>query len=121
MPVGSEGPRGAANKPPPWDRATLPSPLIPIDRTFEGFLDLEWVELTPASVDKYARKGWVDLRPENFARWKERFEQMHHARKLVRGHGSAAITKETYLTDEISIGDVVAWVFNNEAIGYRIK
>jgi len=50
VPVGSDGPRGAANKPPPWDRATLPSPLIPIDRTFEGFLDLEWVVLTPASA-----------------------------------------------------------------------
>ena len=34
----------------PWDRASLPSPLIPLERTFEGFLDLEWLELGPASA-----------------------------------------------------------------------
>ena len=33
--------------PPPWDRATLPSPRIPLERTFEGFLGLEWLELGP--------------------------------------------------------------------------
>ena len=37
-------------EPAPWDRATLPSPVIPLDRTFEGFLGLEWVELTLESA-----------------------------------------------------------------------
>jgi len=32
----------------PWDR--LPEPAIPIARTFEGFLDLDWLELEPESV-----------------------------------------------------------------------
>jgi uncharacterized protein (TIGR00369 family) len=31
----------------PWDRTSLPSPVIPLERTFEGFLGLEWLELTP--------------------------------------------------------------------------
>ncbi len=83
--------------------------------------DTNRVPLTPDAIDAFARKGWVDLRPENFARWKERFERMHRARKQLRGRGSAAVTREAYLTDEINIGDVVAWVFNNEEIGYRIK
>jgi uncharacterized protein (TIGR00369 family) len=30
----------------PWDSETLPVPLIPLQRTFEGFLGLEWLELT---------------------------------------------------------------------------
>ena len=30
----------------PWDIETLPPPLIPLERSFEGFLDLEWIELT---------------------------------------------------------------------------
>ena len=31
----------------PWEReGDLPSPLIPVERTFEGFLRLEWIELT---------------------------------------------------------------------------
>ena len=34
----------------PWDRATLPSPVIPLDRTFEGFLGLEWLDLTLESA-----------------------------------------------------------------------
>ena len=34
----------------PWDRASLPSPTVPIERTFEGFLDLEWVALEPGFV-----------------------------------------------------------------------
>ena len=33
-----------------WGHAALPAPAIPLERTFEGFLDLEWVELTPASA-----------------------------------------------------------------------
>jgi 1,4-dihydroxy-2-naphthoyl-CoA hydrolase len=35
---------------PPWDRASLPSPLIPLERTFEGFLELEWLGLDPESA-----------------------------------------------------------------------
>lgn len=83
--------------------------------------DTNRVPLTREAIDQFARKGWVDLRPDNFARWKERFERMHRARKALHGRGSAGITMEAYLTDDISIGDVVAWVFNNEEIGYRIK
>jgi 1,4-dihydroxy-2-naphthoyl-CoA hydrolase len=34
----------------PWDAGNLPSPVIPFERTFESFLDLEWIELTPRSA-----------------------------------------------------------------------
>ena len=34
----------------PWESVSLPDPLIPLERTFEGFLDLEWLELTPSSA-----------------------------------------------------------------------
>jgi len=30
----------------PWDLSDFPVPLIDLSRTFEGFLDLEWLELT---------------------------------------------------------------------------
>jgi 1,4-dihydroxy-2-naphthoyl-CoA hydrolase len=36
--------------PAPWDRASLPSPVVPWENTFESFLELEWVELTPESA-----------------------------------------------------------------------
>ena len=35
---------------PPWDRASLPSPVIPFENTFEGFLNLEWLELGEESA-----------------------------------------------------------------------
>ncbi len=34
----------------PWDAGALPAPLIELERTFEGFLGLEWVELGPDSA-----------------------------------------------------------------------
>ena len=30
----------------PWDLEPLPAPLLDLERTFEGFLNLEWLELT---------------------------------------------------------------------------
>jgi len=77
--------------------------------------------LTPAALDAWADKGWVDLRPANLRRWHTRFAQMQREAQRVRGRGSAAITREAYLGDEISAGAVVGWVFNNEEGGYRIK
>ncbi len=83
--------------------------------------DTNRVPLTMDEIDRYARKGWVDLRPENFVRWKERIEKMRRAQQQIRGRGSAAITMDAYLTEEIHIGEVVAWVLNKEVGGYRIK
>jgi 1,4-dihydroxy-2-naphthoyl-CoA hydrolase len=34
----------------PWDAANLPDPPLPLDRTLEGLLDLDWIELTPSSA-----------------------------------------------------------------------
>jgi 1,4-dihydroxy-2-naphthoyl-CoA hydrolase len=36
--------------PPPWDRASLPDPVIPLENSFEGFLDLEWLDVGPESA-----------------------------------------------------------------------
>lgn len=83
--------------------------------------DTQSLKVSPDDVDLWAKKGWVDLRPENFVIWRERFELMERAHKALRGRGSAAVTTEAYLYEEIRIGEVVAWVFNNEGEGYRIK
>ena len=101
----------------PDGRHILRGPFIRIPER----ADTNCVPFTPECVDQYARKGWVDLRAENFEGWKERIERMRRAQQQLRGRGSAAITMEAYLDEEIHIGDVVAWVFNNEEIGYRIK
>jgi hypothetical protein len=79
------------------------------------------VALTPEALDKWAAKGWVDLRPSNLRRWHARFTKMQREAQRLRGRGSAAVTREAYLGDDIAIGAVVGWIFNNEEGGYRIK
>jgi hypothetical protein len=79
------------------------------------------VPLTPEGIEKWADKGWVDLRPKSFERWRERFLRMQREAQKLRGRGSAAVTRQAYLSDEISIGAVVGWVLNNEMEAYRIK
>lgn len=76
----------------------------------------------PEDVDAWAAKGWVDLRPRNMRRWWERFETMGHSAERIRERGSAAFTRDAYLSESIQIGAVVGWIFNNEEdFGYRIK
>ncbi|NUN13637.1 MAG: hypothetical protein HUU55_08370 [Myxococcales bacterium] len=72
-------------------------------------------------IDQWAKKGWVDLRAENMARWQTRFRRMQTARQAVYAQGSAAVDRETYLGDGIEIGEVVAWIFNNEMGGSRLR
>jgi hypothetical protein len=77
--------------------------------------------VTEAELDKWVAKGWVDLRPSNMARWQARFRKMLQARAVLRHTGSAAANIRTYSSDVFEIGEVVAWIFNNELAGYRIK
>lgn len=79
------------------------------------------VPLGPGDRDRWAAKGWVDLRPANFARWQERFRAIHSARVGAAQRGSAGAAPETTLSEQIETGSVVAWVLANELGGYRIK
>jgi hypothetical protein len=77
--------------------------------------------ISSQSIDEWADRGWIDLRPRNIRRWQERFRSMLLSSRAVHRQGSAAITMETYRSDEIRIGEIVGWIFNNEEEGYRIK
>jgi hypothetical protein len=76
---------------------------------------------SPEDFDRWARRGWIDLRPENMRRWQGRFAQMERARDELTRKGSAAVSRRTYLPVGFKIGDVVAWIFSNEMGGYRVK
>jgi hypothetical protein len=71
--------------------------------------------------DSWAEKGWIDLRPENFAVWQKRFIAMREARGGKALRGSAAVSQEAYVPEEIQIGTVAAWILTNEHDGFRIK
>src|SRR6266404_324578 len=73
------------------------------------------------AIDEWAERGWLDLRPANMIRWQERFGRMLRSAQTIHRQGSAAITMEAYRSEEIRIGEVVGWIFNNEEEGYRIK
>ncbi len=73
------------------------------------------------AVERWAKKGWIDLHPKNMARWKARFTKMVEARHVLRHAGSAASNIRTYMGDSLEIGEVVAWIFNNELGGHRVK
>ncbi len=79
------------------------------------------VEVDQAKIDAWAAKGWVDLRPANFRLWHDRFERMQRTKHMLHTRGTSSVTMKTYLPDTIEIGAVVAWLFNNEDGGYRIK
>lgn len=84
----------------------------------------EWsVPVTAEAVDRWAAKGWLDLRPQNWALWQERFREMIRSASGFVSEGSAAFGLSTYLWKEIRIGEVVGWIFNNDPkiAGYRIK
>jgi hypothetical protein len=73
------------------------------------------------AVNDWADRGWIDLRPRNVERWQSRFRKMLRSAQTIHRQGSAAITMEAYRSEEIRIGEVVGWIFNNEEEGYRIK
>jgi len=79
------------------------------------------VDVNDGSIDVWARKGWVDLRPCNLEKWRERARRMVQARTDLRRAGSAAATIHSYMNDRFDIGEVVAWIFNNEMGGNRVK
>ena len=79
------------------------------------------LESDPARIDAWAAKGWVDLRPSNFRLWHGRFERMLRTKHMLHTRGTSSVTMKTYLPETIEIGAVVAWIFNNEGGGYRIK
>ena len=67
--------------------------------------------------------GWVDLRPSNWARWRERLETVQD--ELDRGptasQGSRADHEPHDRDREIRPGRLAAWVFRHEDAGERIK
>ncbi len=80
----------------------------------------------PATLDninKWSRKGWVDLRSENMAVWRKRCAAMLQSGQNAMEQGSAAFDRTSYPAETIEIGEVVGWIFNNdtEYSGYRIK
>ncbi|HEX2202153.1 MAG TPA: hypothetical protein VHG91_02590 [Longimicrobium sp.] len=84
------------------------------------------VAIEPApgeSADETARKGWVDLRPANWALWRERVARVTARIGSAPGPegGSRWDIEPWHRTRTIRPGALAAWVFRYEDEGERIK
>ena len=77
------------------------------------------VVVTAADRDRWAAKGWVDLREANFELWQRRLRAIMAARPEKGETGSSSVAAGTSETEEIRAGAVVAWVLANELGGHR--
>ncbi|MCA9962160.1 MAG: hypothetical protein KC443_24160, partial [Anaerolineales bacterium] len=79
------------------------------------------VDVAEGEINTWAQKGWVDLRPDNFRLWQNRFQRMQRTQHMLHTRGTSSVTMKVYLHETIEIGAIVAWLFNNDYVGHRIK
>jgi len=77
--------------------------------------------LTPEHLEEYART-WVDLRPSRVRWWLDTFEALGKSRFVEEhlGWSTARVNRKTYLSDDIRIGNVIAWIFGNQGESFRV-
>jgi hypothetical protein len=102
---------------PPEGRRLIRGPQVKVPE----YAGQSRIEVTESRIDEWAERGWLDLRAKNIERWQFRFRRMLRSAQTIHRQGSAEITMEAYRSEEIRIGEVVGWIFNNEEEGYRIK
>jgi len=81
------------------------------------------VEGEPFDIDRLAERGWVDLRPKNWAHWAERARRMLAAREAGLGAegGSRPELEAHQVGSRIRPGALAAWIFRYEDRGERVK
>ncbi|CAN5775613.1 hypothetical protein BH23GEM3_BH23GEM3_18280 [soil metagenome] len=73
--------------------------------------------------DRLAERGWVDLRPANWEKWRRRAEEIVHRVATTPGTdaGSRMDLEPWHTTKSIRPGALAAWVFRYEDGGERIR
>ena len=81
--------------------------------------------LTAKSLQTWTHEGWVDLRPANMERWKERFRSLiAEIDSIPYGETSSRqLRNKVYWNNfgEIDPGKLVGWIFTVEEKGKRMK
>lgn len=74
-------------------------------------------------LDRLIERGWVDLRPEGWSRWRDRAAAMLRSLADFAGPDSGSRTdiEAWHITRRIRPGTLAAWVFRHEEEGERIK
>ena len=73
--------------------------------------------------EKVVDAGWVDLRPRNWEKWRERIEEVVRVRREEPGVEKGSRSDHDYGDSEATLrpGRMAAWVFRVEDEGDRIK
>ncbi len=97
-------------------------PTHPVNKEFE---------VTGEKLEEWCEKGWVDLRPENLARWQGWFTQLINQKdaRMTSGPDGQPDTSSRFDFDEnyfdpdseINPGKMVGWIFINVDKGKRTK
>jgi hypothetical protein len=87
--------------------------------------DDEAFEVTPERLEAWAAAGWVDLREENMARWRDRFGRIRREIDTISlGDTSSRFLRDRQFWGEeekIQPGKIVGWIFATEEKGARMK
>ena len=81
-------------------------------------------ELTPESIERWADTGWVDLRPANLERWRQRARSiLSEIEDQPADTSSEVFEDRAYWTpgSDLPIGRVAAWILGVEEQGTRGK
>lgn len=105
----------------PNGKEYLRGPEVKIPSVAEG----DVIRVTKAKIEKWARDGWLDLRAENWLRWRKRFERIisETEKRFDPQYSSRYVFNKDYWHnfEEINIGKIVGWIFINEEKGLRMK
>jgi len=84
--------------------------------------------ITPQTIDHWADQAWVDLRPKNMERWRNRFKEILRQDQQVLGTNSSFYDRGTFFwrktnSGELIIdpGEIAGWIFIYEEKGKRMK
>jgi len=94
-------------------------PLLKIPE-YRGVAELA---VSPAAINLWADKGWIDLRPSNIARWQQRFGRMVDSDKTFFDLNSGDQGRGPSPGEPMEVGDVVGWLLNNDPAlaGFRLR
>lgn len=93
--------------------------IIPLQKTSQK------IPINSENISKWCYDGWIDLRKENFEFWKNIFKKIKfQTEKILHQETGSLYQYDSAFWDNfetIDEGKIVAWIFENEDKGYRIK
>ena len=105
----------------PNGKELLRGPEVIIPSANEG----DVIKLNPQKINKYAYKGWFDLRVDNWKKWRQRLINIidDAGKQNDKDFSSRFVFNNEYWDNfkDINIGKIVGWIFINEEQGIRMK